>query len=404
MALTLVLRQPAVAQDTLRAAAVVNDQVISELDLAMRTRLAIISSGLPNTAEVQQRLTSQVLRSLIDEKLQIQEADRLDIVVEESELNQTIDGLASQNNMNREEFFSVLRRNQILPGALRDQVLGLMTWRALIQRRIVPSIDVSEEEIDAVVQRMQSSSGVEQVRVSEIFIGLDNPAQESEVANSAIRLVEQLRQGAEFGAMAQQFSRSSTASVGGDLGWIEPDQLSEELSNAVEAMQPGQIAGPIETFGGFYILLLKDRRRITLGERTVTLKQIMFELPENSPADTIAAINGHAQSVSEQVNSCEGLDQLAQDLNAPTPFDLGRVNVSDMPDQTQSQISALAVGEATSPIPVPGAVTVLVVCEIEDEGLNRNEIRNTLTRQRVDMQSRRYLRDLRRAANIDVRI
>ena len=71
------------AQDTLRIAAVVNDEMISVYDLNMRLSLVVALSGLPKTLETRQRLGPQVLRSLIDDELKRQEATRLGISVSE---------------------------------------------------------------------------------------------------------------------------------------------------------------------------------------------------------------------------------------------------------------------------------------------------------------------------------
>jgi peptidyl-prolyl cis-trans isomerase SurA len=237
------------AQDTLRAAAMVNDEVISVLDLVMRTRLAILASGLKNSAEVRDRLREQVLRSLIDERLQVQEADRLDISVEESQLETEIAGLAQRNNMNPDQFLQLLAKNQILPTALRDQIRSEITWQTLVQVRLRPSIEISEEEVDEFIGRFESRSGSVQLRVSEILLSVDSADQEQQIREAANRLTEELRNGASFAELARQFSQSATASVAGDLGWVQEAQLPDELDQALAQMQPGQVRGPIRTFG-----------------------------------------------------------------------------------------------------------------------------------------------------------
>ena len=398
-----VMASPGLAQNTLRAAAVVNDEVISMLDLAMRTRLAILASGLKNTPEVRKRFRNQVLRSLIDERLQMQEAKRLDISVDESQLEEAIGRLASQNKMSREQFLAVLSDNDILPNALLDQIRSEILWRSLIQRRLQPSIEISNEEVEEVVTRLQSSQGHIQYRVSEIMLGVDSMLEDEEVRRAAERLVEQLRQGASFTALARQFSQSATASVGGDLGWIEEEQLPEELADALGRMRPGQLDGPIPTFGGYYVLLLRDRRRISVGDATISLKQILLDLPPDASADQQQEATTLAAELRSRIEGCEGFDELARQYGSPGSGDLGTLKMSEMPRELREIVGPLPIGQPSTVLRVPAGLSILLVCSRDFDGIDRERIRQSLVNQRLDMLARRYLRDLRRSASVDIR-
>ena len=398
------MASPGLAQNTLRAVAVVNDEVISMLDLAMRTRLAILASGLKNTPEVRNRFRNQVLRSLIDERLQLQEAKRLDISVDESQLEEAIGRLASQNKMSREQFFAVLSDNDILPNALLDQIRSEIIWRSLVQRRLRPSIEISNEEVEEIVTRMQSSQGHMQYRVSEIMLGVDSMLEDEEVRRAAERLVEQLRQGASFTALARQFSQSATASVGGDLGWIEEEQLPEELADALGRMRPGQLDGPISTFGGYYILLLRDLRRISVGDATISLKQMLIAVPPDASAEQQQEANRLAAELRSRIEGCEGFDDLARQYGSPGSGDLGTLKLSEMPRELRDVVGPLAIGQPSAAIRVPEGISILLVCNREFDGVDRERIRQSLVNQRLDMLARRYLRDLRRSASVDVRL
>src|SRR5690348_12192967 len=96
--LLVLIAFPAAAQVT-RIAAVVNDEVISVRDLAARLHLVIVSANIPDTPENEQKLSHQVLRNLIDEKLEMQEAKRLNVTVSESEINAALARLERQNKM-----------------------------------------------------------------------------------------------------------------------------------------------------------------------------------------------------------------------------------------------------------------------------------------------------------------
>ncbi|MCK5366889.1 MAG: SurA N-terminal domain-containing protein, partial [Gammaproteobacteria bacterium] len=130
-------RPAALAQDTLRAVAVVNDEVISMLDLFLRTRLAALSSGIQLTPESQSRLQQQVLRRLIDERLQLQEAERLSIMASDEGVAESLNAIARRNKMSNEQFLAMLAENQILPLAIHEQIKAELAWRNVVKVRLV---------------------------------------------------------------------------------------------------------------------------------------------------------------------------------------------------------------------------------------------------------------------------
>lgn len=404
LALAPMASAPTTAQDTLRAAAVVNDEVISVLDLAMRTRLAILDSGLSDSPEVRRRLQQQVLRSLIDERIQLQEAKRLDISVSQGQLEGAIEQLARRNKMSRQQFVEFMRQNNVLPRALSDQLRGSLTWQAVVQRRLRPSVDITDEEIDEIIGRLESSEGRNQFRVSEILLAVDSTLREEEVQRTAERLVDQIRRGANFAALARQFSQSATASVGGDLGWIEEGQLDDELGRVLSRMQPGRLAGPIRSFGGYYLLLLHDRRRISMGDSTVNLKQLLFALPANPSPEQIAQRRARAAEIASSISDCASVGALAEQYGSPGSGDLGDIKLSQLPTNLRTTVAPLPIGQPSQPIRVAAGISVIVVCNRSRDGIDRERIRESLANQRVDLLSRRYLRDLRRAANVDIRL
>ncbi|MGF1629553.1 MAG: peptidylprolyl isomerase [Kiloniellaceae bacterium] len=253
---------PALAQqDLFRPAAVVNDDVISVLDLAMRVQLAVIAAGVEDTQDIRQRLTPQVLNSLIDERLQMQEAKRLDIEVSDVQVAGALEQIAQQNNMTEGQFLTMLRNRGVIPTTLIDQIRAQIAWQAIIQRRLRPSVVIPTEEVEEVVTRLAARHGSIERRVAEIFIPVESTALEDEAQANANRLFEELRRGANFVGLARQFSQSGTAILGGDLGWVRDGELDDELNTILAQMGPGEVSVPIRTLSGFHILFLREMRR-----------------------------------------------------------------------------------------------------------------------------------------------
>jgi peptidyl-prolyl cis-trans isomerase SurA len=391
-------------QDTFRAAAVVNDEVISMLDLTMRTRLAILATGQNESSQLHQRMMPQVMRGLIDERLQSQEAARLDIKASDEHVAKTVGDLARRNNMSPTEFLRALEQRGVMPSVLQQQVRAEIIWRTLVTRRLRPSVRVGEEEIEEVVKRIIENRGTMQRNVAEIFLAVDTALDDSEVQANAGRLIQQLKAGANFSALARQFSESATASRGGDLGWVQEGQLAEELDRILSRMKPGQASSPIRSLNGYHILLLRDQRQNSMGDVTVQLKQLLFGLAEEASDDDVKKTEALAAEARERIDGCARVDELVEELGAPGSGDLGTLKLSDLPKPIRDAVQTLPIGQGSQPLQVAGGISVLVVCAREDSGIDRKRIEERLTNERLDVLSRRYMRDLRRAANVDMRI
>jgi peptidyl-prolyl cis-trans isomerase SurA len=269
---------PPPARSTEGIAAVVNDDIISISDLTARLQLALVSSGLPNTAETRQRLTPQVLRSLVDERLQLQEATRANVSVTDKEIDEAFGRVAEQNNLKRDQLEKMLAGQGVPRNTLESQIRSTIAWGKLVQRRLRPTIEIGQEEIDQVIQRIQANAGKPEYLAAEIFLAVDTPEREDDVRRLADRLFEQIGQGASFPAVARQFSQSAGAVNGGDLGWVQQGQLPEELDSALRQLRPGQATRPIRSTTGYHIVMLRDERAVGAANSLPPREQIMNSL------------------------------------------------------------------------------------------------------------------------------
>jgi peptidyl-prolyl cis-trans isomerase SurA len=248
-------------QDLFRPAAVVNDDIISVLDLAMRLQLAIIAAGVEDSQDIRKRLTPQVLDSLIDERLQLQEARRLDIAITDVQVAAALEKIAGQNNMTEGEFLTMLRNRGVIPTTLIEQIRAQIAWQAIVQRRVRPNVVIPPEEVEEVAARLTARRGSIERRVAEIFIPVESNTQENEALADANRLFDELSRGANFAGLARQFSQSGTAILGGDLGWVRDGELDEGINTVLAQMGPGEVSRPVRTLSGFHILMLRDMRK-----------------------------------------------------------------------------------------------------------------------------------------------
>lgn len=394
-----------------RIAAVVNDEVISVADVRSRLRMVMLSSNLADSAETRQRIAGQVLRTIVDEKLQMQEAKRQNITASDDEINKAFAQIAQQNNMQPGQLDQVLKAHGIERGALVNQLTASIVWAKLVRRLVSQTNVVSDEEIDYALKRAKETANEPQSRVAEIFLAVDNPKQEDEVRRLAERLTEQMRQGARFSAVAQQFSQSATASVGGDIGWVRAEQLSPELGKAVAQMRPGELSPPIRTGAGFYLLLVLDRRSGRSGGPEGTLLhlvQIVFPLPPQAPEPMRRAAIAEAQNAKTTAKNCEEMLKIGKEKGSAQLSSEGRLRVDQIAPAMRNIVLGLEAGQASQPIVQKNGVGVIMVCDKAAPSAptlpTREEAAETLMRQRLDTLARRYMRDLRRTAFVDVRV
>ncbi|BBK31272.1 periplasmic chaperone for outer membrane proteins SurA [Stella humosa] len=413
----LLLVQPAAPllaqQASTRIAAVVNEDIVTAHDVDARVRLVLAASGQPPTAENVDRMRAQVLRTLIDERLQAQESARASIRVSEQELADNIKRLESQNSMGPGGFYAWLDQNSVPRGTAEEQLRANIQWNKLMRRRHARSISVSEEEIDEAIEKRQAAASVPERRVAEIFLPVENPSEEVEVARTAERLIEQMRSGVRFPQVAQQFSRAASAAQGGDLGWIQPGQLDPQLEAIVDGMQPGELSRPIKMPGGYYILLLIERRQpagaqaAAADDQMVSLRQIVVPVPAGASPQIIQQRRQQAEELSRTVRDCADMtaDRAA---SGSLSGDLGQVRLGDMPPRLRQIVASQPVGKTTPPLQTDAGFIVLMVCERQAqskaaEKVDREAIAEALTVQRLENVARRVIRDLRRSAFIDIR-
>jgi peptidyl-prolyl cis-trans isomerase SurA len=232
-----------------KATALVNGEVITQTDVEHRLALVVLANGGKVSDEERDRLRLQVLRNLIDETLQIQAAASKDIRVAEAELEENYARVASNFRYSPEAFSKYLAEQGSSGRSIKRQIEGEVAWNRLLRREVQPFVNVSEEEVRSVVDRLKAAKGKEEFRIGEIYLSA-TPETSQRVLQNGQQIMEQIRQGGSFQAYARQYSEASTAAVGGDLGWVRPAQLPEELAAAAQQLTVGQIAGPIALPGG----------------------------------------------------------------------------------------------------------------------------------------------------------
>jgi peptidyl-prolyl cis-trans isomerase SurA len=390
-----------------RIAAIVNENVITTFDIDERVKLGLLSSGLPDTPDVRARILPQVLRSLVDEQLQAQESKRLDITVPQDEIDQAMQKIAADNHIPGGDMRAYLKSHGASPATLEAQLRVALAWNKVIARELRPTISVGDDEIDAVAARIRANAGKEEYLVSEIFLAVDSPKDEDQVKGLAGNLVQQIKGGAGFGAVAHQFSQGAAAAAGGDIGWIQEGQLPEELDRALASSQQGDIIGPLRSASGYHILGVREKRTIAAGDPkdiTLDIRQAFRPMPAGTDTKQVLA---EADQIRASVDGCA---DLAAKLVTKFPDwhlqESGKVKAAEAPTWIADKIRDLPTGRASETIATGSGALLLFVCgkQMPEGNIDRTAILNSIGTEKLELQARRLIRDLRSSAFLDIRL
>ncbi|QJB70538.1 peptidylprolyl isomerase [Parasphingorhabdus halotolerans] len=391
-----------------RATAVVNGDIITGTDVGQRLALIVAANGGEVSEEEQQRLRLQILRNLIDETLQIQEAEANEITISPEEVESTYRQVAQQNfKQDIGGFETFLRSKGSSANTLKQQIKGELAWSRLLRRNIQPFINVGDEEVNAIIERLNASKGTSEYRIGEIYMSASQETAE-QVAVNMRKILEQIRGGGSFVAYARQFSEASTAATGGDLGWVRPAQLPQSLAEAAVQMQVGQVVGPVSVPGGFSILYLIDQRQILTADARdalLSLKQLSIAFPEGTTEQQATTKASQFASATEGIKGCGAANEVAASIGAAV-VDNDQVRLRDLPAALQDTIANLPIGQASAPFgSITDGVRVLILCGRDDpqtaNAPSFDQIMSQLENERVNKRAQIYLRDLRRDAIIE---
>jgi len=395
-----------------RIIAVVNGDVITTGDVANRGRLFALSTGLPVTPEVLERLRPQVARQLVDERLRLQEVQRRKISVSDRDIADAIGEIETRNSMPKGALGASLNGRGVALRTLIDQVRVQLGWTRVLRQELGGRADVSDADVAEQVRLFKEQVGKPEYQVREIFIPIEDPARRADASRFADTVIAQLRAGAPFPVMAAQFSQSQTALQGGDLGWVRANQLDPEVAAVVTQMPPGAVSNPIAVPGGISIVSLGAKRDIGRDQATVLrIRQVFlpFATPLNPAAPTPQqrAQVEQAGAVSKGVKSCADMEAANTRAGATRPSDPGEVRLEGVSSAPlRALLAGMAPNVASKPVVATEGVAVLMVCSRESKTAaepSKEQITSRLLGERVELASRQLQRDLRRRAVMEER-
>ena len=419
--------------------ATVNDEAISEYELHQRIGLVVATSGQPppTSPEDMKRLRTISLEQLEDETIERQEAVKKHITVSPADTDKTINRMITDNKMTIDQLRSILTNAGTNEAALRAKIAADLAWQKAVQDEYGDRPIVTPAQVDAEMQRFAEGANKPHYLVGEIFLAVDNPNQDAKVQQDAQALVTQLQQGAPFALVAHQFSQDPSAAVGGEIGLVREGQLKPELDSALRNMKPGAISDPIRAGGGYYILALHERQE-PLGTRIAaptaaatttpgTLKLVRLLLPLGD-APTKEIVEGAMKIAAKIRAGYDGCEKLAktntneiaigkfnvngQMVNRPVSgifTDMGETKLTDLNEDVQKALAQTPPGEMAPPLMSEVGIELIGRCDPKIEVRTaytmptRDQVQQELYEEQIAALARRYKRDLKRDANVEIR-
>ena len=399
-----------------RIVAVVEDDVVLGSELI--TRLTTVREQM-EAAEIapppNDVLLNQILERLIVESVQLQEADRRGIEIDDESLTKAVAAFAQQNRMTLDQFRMALQRDGIAYGEFREQIRREMiitrVQRALVNRRI----QISEQDVQAIIDSPYYEALLsDQFRVGHILLEISEDASEQtrqRATAKAAELVAELRGGAEFGPIAITNSAGGRALEGGDLGWRRAGELPSLFSERVLDMTPGQTADPIKSGRGLHIIQLLDRRGAGMEQQQQSRSRHILMQPSEirTEAETKTAI---FEVYDELVNGGDFAELAKKHSEDPGSAlkggELGWSSSEDFVPAFAAMVDSAEINKLTKPFRSKFGWHILEVQERRVEDMSDEALKNKavqiLHKQRFEDELQKWLKEIRDEAYVEMRL
>ena len=332
-------------------AAVVNDSIISDYDLRQRVGLFLATSGVHPTADNMKSIRQQVLAQLETERIELLEAQKKNISVSTSEVDKAIENILADNHLKMEQIQGLLTKAGVEMATFRSQIAAQIAWTKTVQDQYGDRVNVSDQDVNAEMKRLESGAHKPHFHVYEIFQAVDSPEQDPKVLKNMQGLLEQMHNGAPFTAVARQFSQNPTAASGGDLGVVQQGQLVPELDAALQKMHAGEVSAPIKASGGYYMLLLQSRiepvgtkvpnpaeqEPVTPG--VLSLARVLLPIGPKPAKSLMDGATQAAVALREHIAGCERLQELVARMKGAMYFNLGKMQLSTLSPEIREALA-----------------------------------------------------------------
>ncbi|MBY0406626.1 MAG: peptidylprolyl isomerase [Rickettsiales bacterium] len=414
-------------------AAVVGDEAISSYDVENRLRFIIATARISNTPDVLKVIRPQIIRSLIDEKLQMQEAARNNITATPQDITTAIAAIEQERAMPPGTIYGMLAQAGVPKETFQQQIKAQLLWNKLLMRKVRPNVRVSDEELKIGTRKFsltppkkkEAPAVPQEYKIAVIALPVEKKEQENSVRALAAKLVQQIRGGASFEEVSRQFS-SVAANAGGKVEsfWVRLGQLDANVAQTINGAPKGTVTDPVRSAAGYTVIKIYDTRPIPgykpkpapkeeeePKDTEINVKDILLKVKpdaEAREADVMLQIGGE---VAKNPGTCEeetvasiANTQDMEDMDIAVAFKT--YMLSEMDPAMKEVVDKLEIGGISAPIATYEGIRLVMLCGKKASAqklVNKDVVFSSLIQDKMQLEAQKYMRNLRRTTFVDVR-
>ena len=391
---------------------VVNDGVITQTMLDnritdFRKQLEISQVSRIDPAA----LKKQVLERMIRDTIQLQQAKQFGITVDDLMLNRMLEQLAKSNKMTLEAFRDTIEAEGLDYTRFREQTRNEIIINQLQQRAVASKINVSDQEIRQYIDQNENddSSNVS-YHILHILITTPEAASSDEIEEARQKsdsVYKKIINGSNFEDMAIKYSSGRNALKGGDLGERKANELPRLFLNAVKNLNPGETSKPVKSASGFHILNLVSSSNDQVMVQQSDIRHILIrtssEVSDDQARKTLLELR---EAIENGKSFAELASEFSEDPGSKIKGgDLGWANPGDLVPAFENVANSLEIKQLSEPFKTPFGWHIIEVLERRqhDQGKTNkeNQARNAIQKQKVDEETRLWLRRIRDEAYVE---
>ena len=372
-----------------RVLAIVNNEVISKIELDEQVKLAtrqLVRQGTP--LPQQALLEKQLLERMVTSRVLQQVGRETGVRIEDAQLERAIARLAQENKMSVEAF----RNNMVEDGVdyvkFREEVRNEIVVTRLREREVDSKIVVSDAEIDTYLRTQQASGRNDEYNLLHILFTVPEAASPDQIQARRARADEalgKLKGGADFKQISASYSDAPNALQGGELGWRAAGRLPNIFVQAVTSMKVGEVSGVLRSPNGFHILKLVDKRSNVqqIVVQQTKARHILVRLNEVvAESEAKRRLSEIRERIAKGADFAEQARLQSEDASSVRGGDLGWLSPGDTVPEFEQAMDALKPGEISEPIQTPFGWHLIQVVERRTEDLTKERQRQ-LARQAI---------------------
>ena len=417
VAVLIVADGHAVLEEVDAIAAIVDDDVVLVSELLSRYELFVAQAKQTGATEIPPRETvlNQLMERLIVESLQIQEAERRGIIIDDETLTEAVTTFAGQNGMDLDGFQQSLAEEGVSYRSFREDIRREMLLSRVQRDMVNRQIYITEQDVADLRGSPFFKEWVsDQYRVGHILLRIEDPLSNVAVraANDmAVDILGKLRIGEEFGKLAIAHSAGSTALEGGDLGWRRAAELPSLFSETVIELEIGETPDPITNSLGIHIIQLLDKRGASMQKELRTQVRHILVQPSEIKSEQLA--RSEIDRVRERIIAGEDFAELAREVSddagtALAGGDLGWRDSGDFVGEFRGVMDAIPENEISEVFRSQFGWHILEVLGRREEDMSQESLDDMalqiLHTRRYDEKLEEWLKQIRDEAYVQIRL